>query len=302
MKPFTHAVVMVRPAAFGFNEETSFNNFFQDSSQKNNTQLQALALEQFEEMVQLLRSHEIEVLVLNDTPFPEKPDAVFPNNWFCCNHGVISIFPMCAQNRRPEKRPELVEAIKKITGIPLVNDWSFYEEDKLFLEGTGSMVFDHEARIIYACVSVRTHEKLFYQFCSQLNFTPILFSAADEKGNEIYHTNVMMCVGNGFAVVCLDAITNVIERKIVVHELDTTGHEIIEISFEQLPHFAGNMLQLITKKEEPLLVMSSTAYHSLSAGQLERIKKYTTIITPNVSHIEKASGGSVRCMMAELFF
>lgn len=175
MNPFTHSVVMVRPAAFGFNDETSLNNFFQDSSQKNNKQLQALALEQFEEMLQLLRSHELEVWVLEDTVTPQKPDAVFPNNWFCCNNGVISIFPMCAQNRRTEKRPELIEAIKKITGITQVNDWSTYEEVKQYLEGTGSMIFDHEFRIIYACVSVRTDENLFYQFCSQLKYTLFFF-------------------------------------------------------------------------------------------------------------------------------
>ena len=301
MKQHTHTIAMVRPAAFGFNEETAANNFFQDSSQKNKEQLQQLALQQFDAMVLLLRSHEIDVLVLEDKAMPQKPDAIFPNNWFSCQDGTITLYPMFAKNRRIEKRQELVEILKNKTGIAVVNDWSEYEAKEKFLEGTGSMIIDHAFRIIYAGLSVRTDKNLLESFCKKNNYTSISFCAADENGNEIYHTNVMMCVGNRFAVVCLDAITNDLEKKIVVHELETTGHEIVPISFAQMNNFAGNMLQLINKKGEYLLVMSKTALNSLTTEQINTLQKYSTIVSPDVSHIENAAGGSVRCMIAELF-
>ena len=298
----THTIAMVRPAAFGFNEETAANNFFQDINQKNNVQLQQLALQQFDAMVLLLRSHEIDVLVLQDTATPEKPDAIFPNNWFSCQENAITIFPLFAQNRRTEKREQLIEELKLKTGIAIVNDWSVFEEKEKYLEGTGSMVIDHEHRKIYACFSERTDKDLLESFCRKNNYTPISFSAADENGNEIYHTNVMMNVGNRFAVICLDAIPKDAERKMVMHQLETTRHEIVAISFAQMNNFAGNMLQLINKKGEYFLVMSKTAFDSLTPQQVTSLQKYSTIISPNVSHIEKAAGGSVRCMMAELFY
>lgn len=295
-------IAMMRPAAFGYNEQTSGNNFFQESAQRNNEVLQEQALQQFDDAVEMLRNHAIDILVLQDTIVPPKPDAVFPNNWLCCNNKTISLFPMYAPNRRIEKRTEHIEAIKNKTGIQTIKDWSSYEDTGQYLEGTGSMVFDHIFRIIYACKSERTDEKLFKQFCQQNKFTPVLFEAADDRGNEIYHTNVMMCLGEKFAVICLDAIGNAIDKKIVVHELETTGHQIIPISQQQMKQFAGNMLFLINKKGEPLLVMSTTALGSLSQVQICSLEQYATLITPDVSHIEKASGGSIRCMMAELFY
>lgn len=302
MKQNTHTIAMVRPAAFSFNEETAANNFFQNSTQKNNGLLQQLALQQFDAMVLLLRRHDIDVLVLEDTATPGKPDAVFPNNWFSCQDGAITLYPMFAQNRRTEKRQELIENLKSKTGISVVNDWSEFEAKRKFLEGTGSMIIDHEFRIIYACLSVRTDKILLENFCKKNNYMPLSFCAADENGKEIYHTNVMMCVGNCFAVVCLDAMVIDIEKKILVHELETTGHEIVTISFEQMNQFAGNMLQLKNKRGEYFLVMSKTAFDSLSPKQITALQKYSTIVSPDVSHIEKAAGGSVRCMIAELFF
>jgi hypothetical protein len=298
----THTIAMVRPAAFGFNIETADNNHFQDSAQKNNSSLQTQALQQFDAMVQLLGSYGIDVLVLEDNIDPEKPDAIFPNNWFSCNNGNITIYPMYAKNRRTEKRALLIQNLKTKTGITVVNDWSEFEQQRYFLEGTGSMIIDHEHRIIYACLSARTNESLFKKYCKNNNYTSVSFAAADENGNEIYHTNVMMCVGNNFAVVCLNAISNNLERKKVTDSLQQTGHKIVDISFYQMNNFAGNMLQLINKKGEYFLVMSTTAFNSLDAGQITTLKKYSTIITPQVNHIEKAAGGSVRCMMAELFY
>lgn len=298
----TRHIAMVRPAAFGFNEETAANNFFQDNNQPDNTTLQQKALEQFDAMVLLLRNNGIDVLVLDDELSPRKPDAIFPNNWFSCNKNVISIFPMYAPNRRIEKRPELVEAIKNKTGITRVSDWSHYENDHLFLEGTGSMIIDHDHNIAYACLSERTDESLFSRFCKDNNYLPVAFAANDSAGRDIYHTNVMMCIGKKLAVICLNAITNDIDRVKVVHELKTTGHEIIDISFEQMNHFAGNMLELVNDKNEPLLVMSKTAFDVLLPSQIETLGNYAAILCPDVSVIEKAGGGSVRCMMAELFY
>ena len=298
----TQHIAMVRPAAFGFNEETALNNHFQNSEQKNNAALQEQAVEEFDAMVTLLQDNGIDVLILSDTPLPPKPDAVFPNNWFCCNNGMIQVFPMYAPSRRLEKNWAMIDAVKEKTGISIVKDWGSYEEKSMFLEGTGSMIIDHEHNIAYACISARTDEKLFGQFCKENNYLPICFAAADESGREIYHTNVMMCVAHKFAVICLDAITGDIDRKKIIHELETTGHEIIDISFEQMNSFAGNMLELVNDKDEHVLLMSRTAFNSLNFAQLEAIRQYATILSPDVSTIEQAAGGSVRCMVAELFY
>ena len=296
----TRYIAMVRPAAFGFNEETAVDNHFQH--QQYNIDLQQQALQQFDAMVSLLRDNGIDVLVLNDEPLPPKPDAVFPNNWFCCNKAMIQVFPMYAPSRRLEKNWNMIDAVKDQTGISVVKDWGSYEERNMFLEGTGSMIIDHDHKIAYACISARTNEDLFNQFCKENNYLPISFIAGDEAGREIYHTNVMLCVGKSFAVICLDAIREEIDRKKIIHELQTTGHEIIDISFEQMNNFAGNMLELLNEKDEHIVVMSQTAFHSLKSHQLERLRQYARIVSPDVSIIEQAAGGSVRCMMAELFY
>ena len=298
----TQHIAMVRPAAFGYNEETADNNHFQTKIQQEQSQLHSRALAQFDAMVALLRDNGIDVLVFQDEPQPPKPDAIFPNNWFCCSKNMIQVFPMFAPSRRLEKNWDLLDEVRQQTGIAVVKDWGSYEEKNMFLEGTGSMIIDHDHNIAYACLSARTEESLFKQFCKENNYLPLAFSAADEKGREIYHTNVMMAIGQNFAVVCLDAIIDSIDRKKILHELQTTGHEIIDISFEQMKAFAGNMLELLNDKEETILVMSLTAFRSLSEHQLQTIRKYARIIHPDVSDIERTAGGSVRCMMAELFY
>ena len=298
----TRHIAMVRPAAFGFNEETASNNYFQDIAQKNNDALQQSALEQFDSMVTLLRQNDIDVLVLQDETPPAKPDAVFPNNWFCCNNNMIQVFPMQAANRRLEKNWQFIDAIKEKTGIPIVKDWGSYEEKEMYLEGTGSMIIDHNNNMAYACISLRTNEDLFIQFCKENNYTPIAFNASDDEQRPIYHTNVMMCVGERFAVICLDAIPDEIDRKKLVHELQTTGHEIIPISLDQMKNFAGNMLEVLDNNDGHILVMSKTAHDILTPDQLIILSKYARIISPDVHLIERAAGGSVRCMMAELFY
>ncbi len=300
IKHFASAVAMVRPAAFGYNPETAANNHFQHIPLSHLT-LQQSAAAEFEAMVKLLRDNGIEVLILNDEAEPRKPDAVFPNNWFTCNDGHITVFPMCAVSRRAEKSLQFIDQIKFHSGISALTDLSFYEKENKFLEGTGSMVIDHPNRIIYACTSPRTNYELLLQFASTNNYHTVIFEAADEKGREIYHTNVLMCIGDTFAVICSEAI-NKKDRERVLQTLIEMGHEIIEISFNQMNSFAGNMLQLVNDKREKLLVMSRTAYNSLMPAQILKLEKYCKLLVPDVSEIERAAGGSVRCMMAELFY
>jgi hypothetical protein len=292
-------IAMVRPAAFAFNAETAANNFFQREG--NVTNIHSQALKQFDEMVQLLKTNGIDVLVLNDTEKPKKPDAIFPNNWFSCNNGVLTVFPMEALNRRLEKRPELISLLQIATGIDVIYDLSQHESKNIYLEGTGSIVFDHVNKIAYACYSSRSCPLLFEEHCKKMNYLPIGFQANDEINRSIYHTNVMMSVGERFAVVCLDAVSNEIDRHMIIHELTSTGHEIVEISFEQMNCFAGNMLEVLDRNGNHVLIMSSTAYSSLNRAQTASLEKFAKIVTPDVSIIEKAAGGSVRCMMAELF-
>ncbi|MEJ7611548.1 MAG: arginine deiminase-related protein [Ferruginibacter sp.] len=299
--PIASAVAMVRPAAFQFNEETAANNFFPDLVQKNNPLLREKATEEFDAMVQLLRNTGIRVLVLEDETAPEKPDAIFPNNWFSCMDNRLTVFPLCAVNRRSEKRAGLIALLKKETGISEITDLGSYEKENMFLESTGSMVIDHRNRLIYACISARTNRELLQRFACDNNYEAMIFEAADAKGREIYHTNVLMCIGDAFAVVCPAAITESF-RDIVLERLSGSGHELVIISFEQMNAFAGNMLQLTNDKKEKLLVMSSTAFNSLLPAQIEILEKHSRFIIPNVSVIESAAGGSVRCMMAELFY
>lgn len=298
----TQHIAMVRPAAFGYNGETAINNHFQQQMADDNAVLQEQAVIQFDRLVSLLRTNGIDVLVLEDKSDPPKPDAVFPNNWFCCNNGLIQVFPLFAESRRLEKNRAMIDAIKAHAGISIVKDWGSYEKQQLFLEGTGSMVIDHSHDIAYACLSARTSESLFRQFCEENNYLPICFSAKDEQGREIYHTNVMLCIAERFSIVCLDAITTPIDLEKIRHELETTGHEIIPITFDQMNSFAGNMLELINDKEEVILLMSKRAFDVLHADQLEKIEQYARIIHADVGVIEQAAGGSVRCMVAELFY
>jgi len=249
----------------------------------------------------LLRENEVEVTVLEDQAHPIKPDAIFPNNWFCTLKNELVLFPIYAPNRRAEKRPELIERIKSVTGIDKQTDYSNYESKKKFLEGTGSMVLDRVNKLVYACRSERTDPDLVKLFAKEHDFIPILFSATDEAGREIYHTNVMMNIGKQFAVVCLDAIRNTGEKQLLLNALQQHRFEIIPIHLQQMKQFAGNMLQLSNKNGEDILVMSSRAFSALTNPQIASLQNHTRIIHADVSHIEQAAGGSVRCMMAELF-
>lgn len=299
MKP--SLIAMIRPARFGYNEETAVNNFFQDHRQKPNELISEKALEQFDAMVALLRENEVDVIVFDDDENPHTPDAIFPNNWFYCGDGSLTLFPMCAVSRRAERNPRIIEEIKSKIKISKVSDLSFYEKQGLFLEGTGSMVIDRKNRIIYACISPRTSQKILEEFALENNFQAVAFRAADDEGREIYHTNVMMCIGDSFAVLCTEAIDPA-QRQQVIQKLVDTGHEIIDISFSQMNSFAANMLEVVNNKNERLLILSKTAFTSLTSEQILPLEKHARLIIPEVSVIEKAGGGSVRCMMAELCF
>jgi hypothetical protein len=295
-------ILMIRPANFGFNAETAANNYFQNNIQKSQKELQGIALKEFDKMVATLRKNNIEVLVINDTENPRKPDAIFPNNWLSTSpNGTVSVFPMYARNRRLEKREDIIDLLTHQYLVSNFQDWSEYEVEGKFLEGTGSMIIDYEHRILYACLSDRTHPGVIEKFASTNQLKAFTFTATDAEKRPIYHTNVMMCLGNKFAVVCEDSIQNEYEKIALQQLLSSTQKEIISISLQQMNSFAGNMLQVKNKDEEIFLVMSQTAYNSLSQQQIKKLSSFNTLLPIAVPTIENVEGGSVRCMMAEIF-
>jgi hypothetical protein len=293
-------VLMVRPAAFGYNAETAATNHFQQSPLESNEALQQLALKEFDDMVASLRKEGIDVIVIDDTVDPPKPDAIFPNNWFCANNRLLSVFPLCAASRRAEKRDDILEQLRSRYEVDDVLDWSEYEAESQYLEGTGSMVIDHQSRIIYACLSPRTHKYLLARFGAAIGYRVMPFDAHDSSGRAIYHTNVMMSIGEGFAVLCPKAITDHMERIAVAQLLEATGHENIYIEPEQMEAFAGNLLQLRNKEGARFIVLSETAHRALTEAQRERLAAHGKLLPFSVPTIERVEGGSVRCMMAEI--
>lgn len=293
---------MVRPASFCFNAETALTNHFQQTTSLSIDELQQKAALQFDGMVNILRQNGIGVMVIDDTAEPVKPDAIFPNNWISTNaNGVVSVFPMHAVSRRAEKRKEIIDTLANNFVVTDVQDWSDNEEAGRSLEGTGSMIIDHQHKIIYACLSPRTHKDVLEKFAEVHGYKAMAFEAHDEAGRQIYHTNVMMCIGDGFAVFCPKAITDHNERIAVAQLLEATGHENIYITHEQMNAFAGNMLQVKNKNNDQFIVMSQTAFNSLEKEQLQKLECYGKLLPVDVSIIEQVEGGSVRCMMAEVF-
>lgn len=295
---------MIEPIAFGYNAETAKNNYFQ--VEQTGSDIQSKALAEFNTFVGKLRGKGINVITIKDTLDPHTPDSIFPNNWVSFHKdGKVVLYPMFASNRRVERREDIIESIKdQGFEVDEIDDWSFSETQGHFLEGTGSMIFDHDNKIAYGSVSLRLDEKLFREFCTKFGFTPVVFHSFQTVGTErlpIYHTNVMMCVADQFVVICLDCIDDELEREKVVETIKGSGKEIIEISEDQMQQFAGNMLQVQNKNGEKFLVMSQTAYQSLSADQVAAIEKYCEIIYSDLNTIEVNGGGSARCMLAEVF-
>ena len=297
-------VLMVEPIAFGYNAQTALNNYFQVDQKDDN--IQTKALDEFKSFSDKLKSKGINVISVKDTLEPHSPDSIFPNNWVSFDSdGKVVLYPMFAPNRRVERRPDILETLKdKGFEITEIDDLSHFEDQEKFLEGTGSMIFDHDHNIAYGSVSLRLDEELFRQFCQKFGFRPVVFHSYQNAGDQrlpIYHTNVMMCVADKFVVICLDCIDDELEREKVQEVIKSTQKEIIEISEDQMQQFAGNMLQVQNEAGEKFLVMSESAYRSLTAQQISAIEKYCEIIYSDLNTIETNGGGSARCMLAEVF-
>lgn len=302
MSQIASTILMVRPASFGFNAETAQNNVFQKNVKASQKEIQQKALEEFDKFVATLRKKGVEVIVFDDSVKPVKPDAIFPNNWFCTlEDGSLAVFPMYAPNRRIEKRDDLLQMLVDKYNVRDVEDWSEYEAEHLFLEGTGSMIIDQDYKVIYACVSERTNKSVLEKFAQAHGYKAMLFYSKDENGTDVYHTNVIMHLGETYAVICLESIPNEAERIAVSQLLITTGHEVIPISLKQVHAYAGNMLQVKNTKGEKFTVLSKSAYNSLTKEQRDILQMHTTLLPMDITTIETIGGGSTRCMMAEIF-
>ncbi len=310
MQQTTNTILMIRPVGFRMNEQTAVNNYYQkdiSASEKITTAaINALAQREFDAFVEKLQSNGVNVVVINDTEQPSTPDSIFPNNWISFHeNGDIALYPMFAENRRLERREDVLETLEEHNFIiENVVDYTEAEEEEIFLEGTGSMILDRDNRKAYCALSPRADEELFIEFCEDFEYTPVIFTSnqtVDNRREAIYHTNVMMCVAEQFAIVCLASIDDKKERKNLLKHLKETRKEVIDITEEQVNAFAGNMLQVQGTNKQRFLVMSTSAYQSLRKDQLQKIEKYNTIIHSSLATIESCGGGSARCMMAEVF-
>lgn len=289
---------MIRPVNFTFNPETAVNNAFQSAV---TTDAQQQAQQEFDRFVQTLRDNDVDVTVIDDTPEPFTPDSIFPNNWISFHEkSLVCLYPMYAANRRLERKPGVLEQLRKRFRIDQTHDFSTYEREDLFLEGTGSMVLDRENHIAYACLSPRTALTVLLDFCSKTGYTPEIFTAVDNNGQPIYHTNVMMCVADRYVVACLDSIPSPAERNHFIETVRSSAKQLIPITLPQMNRFAGNMLQVHNQSGERLLVMSSQAYQSLDPQQIQQLSAFNRILHSPLNTIETNGGGSARCMLAEI--
>lgn len=306
MQQTTNSILMIRPVNFRKNEQTAVNNYFQEDLEIKNAEINTKAQEEFDVFVQKLRSVGINVIVESDDEKDDTPDSIFPNNWVSFHsNGDIAKYPMFAENRRKERRDEVFIRLEE-EGFKIENiiDYTSAEHEGIFLEGTGSIALDRVNRKAYCALSPRADEELFIEFCEDFEFTPVIFTAnqtVEGKRLAIYHTNVMMCIAENFAVICLDTIDDKKERKSVVKHLKQDGKEIISITEAQMHQFAGNMLQLRGENNQLYLVMSAAAHKSLKPNQISTIEKYCPILSSSLETIETCGGGSARCMMAEVF-
>ena len=307
MKQTTNSILMIRPVAFRMNEQTAVNNYYQkvlDGLTPEN--VNAKAQEEFDTFVQKLKMVGVDVTVVDDTKNPDTPDSIFPNNWVSFHeNGDVALYPMFAENRRAERREDILDLLED-KGFKLndIVDYTSAEEDEIFLEGTGSLLLDRANGKAYCALSPRADEELMIEFCEDFDMGPVIFEAyqtVDGERKLIYHTNVMMCLGETFVVICSDCIDDKSERKQVLKSLKDDGKEIILITEDQVNNFAGNMLQLKGTDDKSYLVMSKSAHESLTAEQIEKLEKHATILSSSLDTIEACGGGSARCMMAEIF-
>ena len=307
MKQTTNSILMIRPVAFRMNEQTVVNNYYQkvlDGLLP--ATVNAKAQQEFDAFVEKLTAVGVDVTVVDDTLEPDTPDSIFPNNWISFHeNGDVALYPMFAENRRHERREEILDLLEE-KGFVIHNiiDYTSAEEDGFFLEGTGSLLLDRVNAKAYCALSPRADEELFIEFCEDFDYAPVIFEAfqtVDSERKLIYHTNVMMCLGETFAVICSDCIDDKKERKMVLDNLKENGKEIILITEVQMNNFAGNMLEVRGANDKRYLVMSAAAHQSLTPQQIEQLEKHTEILSSSLDTIEACGGGSARCMMAEIF-
>jgi hypothetical protein len=307
MKQTTNSILMIRPVAFRMNEQTAVNNYYQkvlDGLLP--ATVNAKAQQEFDVFVEKLRAVGVDVIVVDDKENSDTPDSIFPNNWISFHdNGDVALYPMFAENRRQERREDILDTLEE-KGFIINNimDYTSAEEDGFFLEGTGSLVLDRENGKAYCALSPRADEELFIEFCEDFEFTPVIFEAFQTVGKErklIYHTNVMMCLGETFAVICADCIDDKKERKMVLDSLKGDDKEVILITEDQVNNFAGNMLEVKGTDDRRYLVMSASAYQSLTKKQIAQLEEHVTILSSSLDTIEACGGGSARCMMAEIF-
>lgn len=307
MKQTTNSILMIRPVGFRMNEQTAVNNYYQkvlDGLLPETVNLKAQL--EFDEFVVKLRNAGINVTVVEDTKSPDTPDSIFPNNWISFHeNGDVALYPMFAENRREERREDILDLLEE-DGFKIENivDYTSAEEDKIFLEGTGSLLIDRPNGKVYCALSPRADEELVIEFCEDFDYAPVIFEAFQTVNGErklIYHTNVMMCLGETFAVICADCIDDKKERKMVLDNLKADDKEIILITEDQVNNFAGNMLEVRGKDDKRFLIMSDAAYKSLKPTQIEKLEFHCEILTSSLDTIEACGGGSARCMMAEIF-
>ncbi|MEN8835154.1 MAG: arginine deiminase-related protein [Polaribacter sp.] len=306
MQQTTNSILMVRPVNFRMNEQTAVNNYYQEALHIKNTEINKKAQLEFDNYVAKLRRFGIQVITIEDSLENDTPDSIFPNNWISFHeNGTVAIYPMFAENRRLERREDiLLKVEEKGFVIHDIIDYTVAEEQHVFLEGTGSMILDRKNRKAYCALSPRANEELFIEFCEDLEYTPVIFNAyqtVNGKREAIYHTNVMMCVAETFAIVCLSCIDDKKERKQVLKSLKEDKKQVIEISEEQVANFAGNMLQVRGLQDTRFLIMSQSAFEVLRKDQVQKIENHCEIISSPLTTIETCGGGSARCMMAEIF-
>jgi hypothetical protein len=307
MNQTTNSILMIRPIAFRMNEQTAVNNYYQKIINGLSIEtVNAKAQLEFDTFVEKLQAVGVNVIVVDDTPSPDTPDSIFPNNWISFHeNGDVVLYPMFAENRREERREDVLDLLEE-DGFVIneIMDYTSAEEDGFYLEGTGSIVLDRENAKAYCALSPRADEELFIEFCEDFEYSPIIFEAFQTVNGQrklIYHTNVMMCVGETFAVICADCIDDKKERKMVLDSLKGDEKEIIFITEEQLTTFAGNMLELQGANDRRYLVMSNSAHQSLTKKQIAQLEEHVTILSSSLDTIEACGGGSARCMMAEIF-
>ena len=300
----TSSILMVRPSNFGFNTETASNNAFQvNDTSLTVGEIQQKAVAEFDNFVAILRGRTIHVLVANDTFLPAKTDAIFPNNWITSHgDGTLILYPMYAPTRRLERDDDVISLIESEYVVKKRLHLEHYEEIDIFLEGTGSMILDRVNGICYACLSPRTDLSLLDEWCDIMHHKRIAFHAVDGNGQDVYHTNVMMALGETFVVICLETVRGEAEKLNLIKHFELTKKEIIEISLEQMMSFAGNMLQVRNDFDKTFLIMSKQAFESLNDAQIAHIQRHTEILYSDIKTIETYGGGSARCMMAEIFF